>query len=62
MLRPFLIKNTPTQLFPVNIAKFLRTSFFIEHLWRLLLISDYIFEKLIYLQTDTTQDIRVAVN
>ena len=26
------IKDTPTGLFPVNIAKFLRTAFFIEHL------------------------------
>ena len=30
-------KETPTQMFSVNIAKFLRAGFFIEHLWWLLL-------------------------
>ena len=31
----FFKKETLTQVFPVNFGKFLRTSFFIEHLWRL---------------------------
>ena len=33
----FIKKDTPTQCFPVNIAKFLRTAFFIKHLRWLLL-------------------------
>ena len=33
----FTGKETPTQVFPVNIAKFLRSAFFVERLWRLLL-------------------------
>ena len=33
----FIIKETLAQCFPVNFAKFLRTTFYIEHLWWLLL-------------------------
>ena len=33
----FLIKLQTCKCFPVNFAKFLRTSFFIEHLWWLFL-------------------------
>ena len=41
-LRPAtsLKKRLWHRCFPFNFAKFLRTSFFIEHLWWLLLISD----------------------
>ena len=40
----FLIKLTLAQVFPVNFAKFLRTPFFIEYLWWLLLkvLTSYI--------------------
>ena len=31
-----IIKETPAQVFPLNIVKFLRTAFFIDYLWRLL--------------------------
>ena len=34
----FINKETLVQVFPVNFAKFLRTPFFIEHLWWLLLM------------------------
>ena len=33
----FIKKETLVQVFPVNFAKFLRTPFFTEHLWWLLL-------------------------
>ena len=33
-------KETPTQCFPVNIAKILRTAFFIQHLGWLLLLNE----------------------
>ena len=33
----FIKKEAQAQGFPVNFVKFLRTPFFIEHLWRLLL-------------------------
>ena len=32
-----MLEETPTQIFSVNIAKFLRTTFLIEHVWWLLL-------------------------
>ena len=35
----FIKKRLQHRCFPVNIAKFLRTAFFIEHLWWLLLNS-----------------------
>ena len=40
----FIKKSLQHRYFPVNIAKFLRKSFFIEHLWWLLLT------KCLYLQ------------
>ena len=36
----FIKKRLQRRFFPVNIAKFLRTTFFIEHLWWLLLTLD----------------------
>ena len=36
----FIKKRLQHRFFPVNIAKFLRTTFFIEHLWWLLLTLD----------------------
>ena len=33
----FIKKRLQHRCFPVNVAKFLRTAFFIEHLWWLLL-------------------------
>ena len=32
-----MLEETPTQIFSVNIAKFLRTAFLTEHVWWLLL-------------------------
>ena len=36
----FIKKETLEQVFPVNLAKFLRTPFLKEHLWWLLLTSE----------------------
>ena len=32
-LQPFRPEDTPAQVFPVDIAKFLRTASFIKHFW-----------------------------
>ena len=47
----FIKKETLVQVFPVNFVKFLRTPFYIEHLWWLLLkIVLHVFVKLHHLE------------
>ena len=59
----FYKKETPTQLFFVNIAIFLRTSFFIGHLRWLLLNNKEFFElacTLLYNQPELVPTLKVV--
>ena len=51
----FIKKRLQYRYFPMKFAKFLRTPFFTEHLWWLLLsaLKKYIFSRTVYIKKDS---------